>query len=462
VGLVLIGVLIISSADGYLPKEVGFTAALLLFLVQFPAFQTVIAFMYPNECSFSKALGTIDYIGKQIVNIDNNTAGVPTSQERIIVECGLSPCAWFSVGGPINAFCGQQGGREWYASLCHVSALALVWAVRKAFILNYHDGDRGAISTFDCTLIYINIFDIQDFFTLFLEDDVIRNFWGRDMCDTDYGCSGGGWIYGFIPHGSGLWTFVLLSFWISNLALGITIGNYINHLLSQSPITEQCALQRIVPLSPKPQHSGAKPNNPGDLVRMRDSANGSWKRGIVLQMSPLTVKFSWDPYPCRPGLQWQECLLDEDAKEEKKYSFFKHVLKCLCDSAQGKALMFLICIDGPFLLARTLCSMRYSVLASTLSMKNIVCICGELMVSRGLLANLFCCCCRSLPCARPFAEHVMKQADPTIEEAIEDFGVMRKYLNPDGLESTDEQACIFLIGRLGDLLAETLLKSNGM
>jgi hypothetical protein len=34
----------------------------------------------------------------------------------------------------------------------------------------------------------------------------------------------------------------------------------------------------------------------------------------------------------------------------------------------------------------------------------------------------------------------MKQADPTIEEAIEGFGVLRKYLNPDDLGSSDEQA----------------------
>jgi hypothetical protein len=394
------GLLLIGISAVYLPNAIGFTLGLLVYLVQFPAFQTVVAFMYPYECTFSKALWTVDYTGEQITKIDNNTAGTWTPQERISVECALNPCVCLGFGADdaVSGLCGEQGGREWYASLCHVSALILLWALRKLFILNYPD-TRDAISILNCTLIYINIVDIQDFFALFLEDDVIRNFWARDMCDTDpYHCSGGGWTYGFIPHGFGLWAFMLLSFWISNLALGVTIGNHIHYLLSQP---SQTPLQ-----------------------------DGVTELRLLLQTSqtPMQDEATELPLPTQTPT--------DEAEEGRNASLFKCILHCLCVSAQGKAMMFLLCIDGPFLVARTLSSMRYSILSSTLSMKNLAFILAELMVLRRGLAKIVCCCCRR---SCDLAESVMQRPAPTDQDAIDDLGVITRYLIPDSSDVCDEE-----------------------
>jgi hypothetical protein len=356
--IVLIGFLAIP--DNKLKR----TVALLLFLAQFPVYQTAIAFLYPYECTFSKVYETIDYTGNEIRNIDNRSAGHHVSGEHILMQCGMNPCAWFGLKGIVSGVCGEQGGREWYASLSHVTALALLWALRKAFILNYPDV-RGKISDFDITLIYINIVDIQDFFILFLEDDVIRNFWGRDMCDNpSYGCSGRGFV---------LWWFILFSLWTSYIALGFTLGNYIKHLISQ-PIEEE----------------------PGS------------------QSQPLPR-----PASATSGV---------DSDEEENASECCICMQSLYLSPQGKALMFLFCIDLPFLVARTLCSMRYSVLSTSLSIKNIVFMCGELMVARALIAS------RKREYEHP--ENV-KQA---FEEAFTDLRSVLQYISPDDSPNAGEAA----------------------
>merc|ERR1712176_58017 len=87
-----------------------------------------------------------------------------------------------------------------------IPILCLIWST-----LIYKDH----LTLLNLNKTFIDWFDIQDFFALFTEDDLIRNFWGRDMCE-DAGCTG---------NSSWLWSIAMGFFFAASLQV-ITITIY--------------------------------------------------------------------------------------------------------------------------------------------------------------------------------------------------------------------------------------------
>jgi hypothetical protein len=106
---------------------------------------------------------------------------------------------WF---GLPQFFC-TQGGREFFALLCHFSPLMFALAV------------KSRSPNAKVLIPFLNMVDLQDFFLLLLDDNLIKNFWGRDSCDDErYRCSG---------RSSLTWTWIMIFFWTGSLATIHTI-----------------------------------------------------------------------------------------------------------------------------------------------------------------------------------------------------------------------------------------------
>jgi hypothetical protein len=140
-----------------------------------------VAWEYPEACEFTYWTDGHECDEQQIAG-DPRRCEVKPGKEKVTVDCdriefclfGLWPCT--------------SGAREFFAILAH--------ALPAVCLFMYKFGTAHlTINPLNITLDLCDLVDVQDFWMLHLEDDVIINRWRKDVCKEDSeddgsGCSG--------------------------------------------------------------------------------------------------------------------------------------------------------------------------------------------------------------------------------------------------------------------------------
>lgn len=170
-----------------------YTMAFMSFVLQFPLYMTLVALAYPFGCTFTFYERGVNFAGPQMKEM-NITQGEINHEQHIAVDCGIKICA---LGG---LWC-TNGAREFFSLLCH--SIPLLYAF--TFKAHIERTAAGKVHMAILAIAFVNMVDIQDFFLLLLEDDIIKNYWGRDSCEI-WGCTG---------RYRSLWWIIMVFFWMA-------------------------------------------------------------------------------------------------------------------------------------------------------------------------------------------------------------------------------------------------------
>lgn len=164
----------------------------------FTVYMGAIGWEYPHVCEFNHwPTGRgFDYLHMEHVNWtggDELDFGEWTADCDRVKICPLKGLTRYG-----DKFC-TKGGRELFAMMAH------------SFPVFLGSGLYVFGGTISFTAELLDLVDMQDFFLLMLEDDVILNYWGRDMCDIS-GCTG---------KGTKLWRIIMLALLCSSFVITI-------------------------------------------------------------------------------------------------------------------------------------------------------------------------------------------------------------------------------------------------
>jgi len=259
------------------------------FLMQFFVYMGYAAWMYPYVCKFTLFSSGTQYKGADVHDFEN---GETEPMTRMVVDCDdVFLLNWV------------KDGREFFQVMAHLFPILFGFA--------FHFTFAGSLPLLDMRKVFLDLVDVQDFYALLMEDDLLRNAWGRDMCDDgflglpQYRCSG---------KFNTLW-YVIFGLFVA-AACQITARTILKSLYSA--------------FSYQALRKDMKGNDEDDQIIEE------WILNAVGRKGPRALF--------------------------KRFKFLEHFTT-------------IICLDLPFLCIRCMCSYRYCIFQNTLLIKNFFCVC---------------------------------------------------------------------------------------